>query len=177
MNKSLENKIKELKGQFDIEMPNVGHFERFKEKLDVAQKPKSTIWKPLAIAASLLLLLSFSWNYLSEKERQELKEVSPKMAETQAYFTSVLSQELKAIDKVKNLENKKIIDDGMAQLKILENDYLSLTIQLQVSNEDSRIIFAMIDNFQKRIEVLKSVLNQINITKQTKNNSYENKFI
>lgn len=177
MNKSLENKFKELQEQFDVEVPNLGHFERFQAKLNIEQKPKLNYWKLLAIAASFLLLVSFSWTYLSDKQSLELKEVSPEMAETQAYFTSVINQELKAIGKATNLDNKKIIEDGLAQLKILENDYLKLTIQLQESNEDSRIIFAMIDNYQKRIEVLKSVLNQINIIKQTKNNNHENTFI
>ncbi len=177
MNKSLRNKFKELQGQFDVEEPNLGHFERFQAKLNIEKNPKSNYWKLLAIAACFLLLVSFSWTYLSDKHRIELREVSPEMAETQVYFISVINQELKAIEKVNNLENKKVIEDGMAQLKILENDYLKLTIQLRESNEDSRIIFAMIDNFQKRIEVLKAVLNQINIIKQTKNNNHENTFI
>lgn len=177
MNKSLEDKFKELQGQFDVEMPNLGHFERFQAKLNIEQKPKSNYWKPLAIAASFLLLLSFSLTYLSAKNSLELKEVSPKMAETQAYFTSVIRQTLKEIGKVESPDNKKIIDDGMSQLKNLETDYQHLMVQLEESDEDSRIIFAMIDNYQKRIAILKSILIQINIKKQSKNNNHENTFV
>jgi len=176
-NTSLDKKFKELGGQFDVEMPNVGHFDRFEARLKGVEKKKFNLWKPLAIAASLLLLISFAWPYLKAENTIDLKDVSPQMQETQSYFVSVIDQELKEIGNLETPKNKKIIDDALFQIKKLESDYKKLTIQLKESNEDKRIIYAMIDNYQKRIEILKSVLTQIHAIKQSKYNSNENTII
>ena len=177
MSTSLENRFKDLEGQFDVEMPSEGHFERFEARLKGVEKKKLNLWKPLAIAASLLLLISFAWPYLSADNAIDLKDVSPQMEETQSYFVSVINQELKEIGKLESTKNKKVIDDALIQIKKLENDYNKLTVQLKESNEDKRVIFAMIDNYQKRIEILKSVLNQINAIEQSKYNTHENTII
>jgi len=177
MNTSLENRLKELEGQFDTKEPNVGHFDRFEARLKLEKKKTFNLWKPLAIAASLLLLVSFAWPFLNSNNSLDLKDVSPKMEDTQSYFVSVIDQELKKIEGLENATNKKIITDALSQIKTLENDYKKLTVQLKESNEDKRVIFAMIDNYQKRIEILKSVLNQINTIKQSKYNTHENKLI
>jgi len=177
MNTSLENRFKDLKGQFDTKEPSIGHFDRFEARLKGVEKKKLNLWKPLAIAASLLLLISFAWPYLNAKNTIDLKDVSPQMEETQSYFVSVINQELKEIGKLESTKNKKVIDDALIQIKKLENDYNKLTVQLKESNEDKRVIFAMIDNYQKRIEILKSVLNQINTIEQSKYNTHENTII
>jgi len=173
MKKSLDSRFKELQGQFDVKTPDLKHFERFENRLNVKVKKSFNFWKPLAIAASFLLLISFAWPYISSNTL-DLKDVSPQMKETQSYFVSVISSELKKIDNLETDDNKKIIGDAMTQIKILENDYNKLTIQLKESDENNRIIYAMIDNYQKRIAILKSVLTRI---KETKNINHENTII
>jgi len=177
MNTSLKNRLKELEGQFDTKEPNLGHFDRFEARLKSPKKKTFNLWKPLAIAASLLLLVSFAWPYLNSNNSLDLKDVSPQMEDTQSYFVSVINQELKTISAFENSDNKKIISDALAQIKNLEIDYKKLTIQLKESNEDKRIIYAMIDNYQKRIYILKSVLEQLNTLKQSNYNTHENKII
>jgi len=174
---SLEKRFKELQEQFDVEIPSEGHFERFQSRLNKVHKPTFNYWKPLAIAASLLLLISFAWPFLNNNNALDLEDVSPKMEETQSYFVSVINQELKKVGKLETNKNKKVIDDALSQIKKLENDYKKLTIALKESNRDKRIIYAMINNYQKRIEILKSLLKQINSIKQSKYNSNENKHI
>jgi len=174
MNKSLHNKFKELQGQFDVHTPDIGHFDKFETLL--SKNKTYNFWKPLAIAASLLLLVSFGWSFMFGNSL-DLKDVSPKMADTQTYFTSVINQELKELGKVESNDNKKIISDAMAQINLLETDYNKLKVQLKESDENNRIIYAMINNYQKRIAILKTVLNQINNIKQSKNINHENKII
>jgi len=176
MKKSLGNRFKELQGQFDINEPQIGHFKRFEARLSQNKKSKFNFRKPLAIAASLLLLISFGWPYIFGNSL-DLKDVSPKMATTQAYFTSVINQELKIIDKKTTANNKKIISDALHQIKLLESAYKKLGVQLKESDENNRIIYAMINNYQKRIAILKSVLTRINKIKETKNINHENTII
>jgi len=75
---------------------------------------------------------------------------------------------LQPLKKKEILTTEKIIDDGLQQLNKLEKQYETLTFELKESTEDKRIIYAMISNFQQRIEILQSLLIQIEDVKQLK---------
>jgi len=168
MKDNLENKFKELANQFDIEEPAIGHFGRFEARLAKEKKqPKEIKWNPatwrwLAVAASVLLLIGFWFgSSTTNTVGMELAEVSPEMEETQSFFMATIQKEVDKIDVQRDDTNTKIIDDAFAQLKILEQKYEEMTIALEDTSEDKRIIFAMITNFQQRIEVLQNLLEQL----------------
>lgn len=172
---------------FDISEPTIGHFDRFEKRLQqpIESKPsKSTNWKWVSVAASIALLFglwfgqsntSSLWSgQLNANKGLELADVSPKMKETQEYFTALIRIEIEKVNTERSDENKKIIDDAFIQLDKLEKHYSELTIELRSSNEDKRVIFAMISNFQQRAEVLQHLLEQIENNKQLKSTTYEN---
>ena len=177
MKDNLENKFKALAGQFDTEEPKLGHFDRFEVRLARLPVKKKTwnpnTWKWLAIAASIALLISVGIGNYPTKQGLELADVSPKMEETQNFFVSTIQNEVKQINLKRNDNNKKVIDDAMIQLKKLENNYELLTVELEATNKDNRIIYAMISNFQQRIEVLKYLLVQLDEIEQLKNTQNE----
>lgn len=181
MKDKLEQKFEELKGQFDTEEPRLGHFNRFEVKL-TRKTTKQPIWNPvtwkwLAIAASIALVFAVGLGNYTPKKGLELADVSPKMEETQSFFISTIQNEIETINLKRNAGNKQIIDDAFAQLTILEDNYNKLTVELDVSNKDKRIIYAMISNFQQRIEVLQNLLQQLDELQQLKNNVNDEKII
>jgi septal ring factor EnvC (AmiA/AmiB activator) len=181
MKDKLEQRFKELDGQFDIEEPKLGHFDRFEVKLarQKTQKPKwnPNTWKWLAIAASISLLFTLGLGNYSNKQGLELADVSPKMEETQSFFVSTIQQEIENINLKRNADNQQIIDDAFKQLNKLEENYKKLTVELDDSDKDKRIIYAMISNFQQRIEILQSLLQQLDELQQLKNNINDEKII
>ncbi|RXP57618.1 hypothetical protein EC396_06590 [Lutibacter sp. HS1-25] len=179
MKDHLENKFKTLENQFDIEEPDFGHFDRFEAKLNNTKpKTRNNIIKliiTIAVAASVVLFVGI-WigkNQNSQKGMQ-LASVSSEMKETQSYFVTVIEKELYTIDNERNKDTEKLISDGLNQLTKLEIAYNKLTLELKESTEDKRIIFAMISNFQQRIDVLQSLLLQIETVKKLKNQHNEN---
>ena len=175
----LEEKFLELKGQFDTEEPEIGHFSRFEERLgkQTSEKPKwnPNTWKWIAVAASIALVFSIGFgNFTTEPNRLELAAVSPEMEETQSFFVSTIQEELKQIDLKRNEDNKQVIDDALVQLDVLEKEYEQLTVDLKTSNKDNRIIYAMIANFQQRIDVLQFLLKQLDEIEQLKTAKNEN---
>ena len=64
--------------------------------------------------------------------------------------------------------------DSEKMAKILEEDYEALRLDLTESGDDKRVIYAMITNFQNRIDLLQNVLEKIEEIKQLKQNSDEN---
>ncbi|MBT8384758.1 MAG: hypothetical protein KJO83_03500 [Bacteroidia bacterium] len=181
MKDKLEQRFQELKGQFDTEEPSVGHFNRFESKLnnefDRRTKWNPTSWAWLAIAASVALLIGIWFGGYSAKQGLELADVSPQMEETQNFFVSTIKQEIENINLKRTEDNQQIIDDAFKQLNKLEENYHLLTIELEKSNEDKRIIYAMISNYQQRIEVLQTLLQQLDEIQQIKTISDEETII
>lgn len=155
---------------FDTAEPSLGHFNRFEKRLanqKTIYKPKK--WKWYIMAASFALLFTFWFASNTQNEPLQLADVSPEMAETQSYFTSVIKSEIEKINIQKTPQNKKLIDDAFIRLKNLETQYTTLSAELSESGSDKRVIFAMISNFQQRIEVLQDLLEQLEEIKQFKN--------
>ncbi|GAB2772334.1 DUF4179 domain-containing protein [Salinimicrobium soli] len=170
---------------FDVAEPAAGHEGRFRDKLKEHKKEKTnhsgviSLWLPImSVAASLLvafLLFQGLGNPFSSE--QELANVSPEMKQTQNFYASVIKTELENLEEMKTPETEAVINDALQQLDILEKDYEKLKKDLNKSGQDQRVIYAMITNFQKRIDLLKSVLEKVNTIKTLKNTPHENNII
>lgn len=170
MQDNVEKIFKKLENQFDVNEPNAGHFSRFEAKLNKGKKPNILLklWPIIAIAASVILIFGVWLGSSFSTQGMELAKVSSEMGETQNYFVATIEKELATIEKERNPDTEQIINDGLQQLNKLEKEYQALTLELKESTEDKRIIYAMIANFQQRIEVLQSLLTQIEDVKQLK---------
>ncbi len=182
---NLNTVFENLEGQFDLEVPNNGHQNRFLEKLNNQQgvvkltetKSKSVIslWKPfIGIAASIALIISVFAGVQGELDSKDLASISPEMAETQDFFTTAIATELEKLNSEESPEYQELIVDTMFQIKLLEENYEQLKIDLNDSGDDKRVIFAMISNFQDRIDLLQNVIEQIDNLKNDKNEQNEN---
>jgi hypothetical protein len=160
---------------FDLEEPNFGHLERFQQRLNNQdiKKKKIISFKWMSIAASIILMVGF-WLGSNHTEQQLLlADVSPQMQEAESFFVSTIKQELKEIEKVRNPKTERVIEDALNQLEVLEDKYKDLVNALNKSNDDRRVVYAMISNYQSRIEVLQGVLALINQINNPKENQDE----
>ncbi len=168
MKDTMEDFFKNNREEFDLTEPNIGHFERFKaklEKIDETPKKKGGApWYILAVAASVLLFFGYwmgNYNQNAVNKGLELAEVSPEMEETQNFYLATIQTEVEEIRTKKTTANQKIIDDAFIQLEILETNYRKLTLELKESNADKRVIYAMITNFQTRLQILQNLMDQL----------------
>jgi hypothetical protein len=161
----LEKTFKKLQNDFDLAEPSIGHFDRFEAKLKGKDKGstnnKSISWYWLAIAASVILFVGVWFGNNNAQGSMELGELSPKMEETQNFYLATIQKEIKFIEGQKNPQNQRIIDDAFTQLTKLELDHQKLSEELKESNEDKRVIYAVIANFQMQIEVLQNLVEQL----------------
>lgn len=173
MKKDLENTFREIQEDFDFAEPDMGHFDRFEAKLKGEKKTKKnnrTSWLWLSVAAMVFLAFGFMLGNLNQKKGLELADVSSQMEETQNFYLASIQKEIEVVKLQQTPENQKIIEDSFIQLEILEQKYEQLTFELKESNEDKRVIFAMISNFQTRIQVLKNLLDQLEKFEKTEDN-------
>ena len=178
---TIDNLFERLNSTFDVESPSKGHKNRFLDKLDnqdqtlvINKAVKTNYWKPMmAIAASIIICVSLFTVTQQEPVIKDLASVSPELSETQDFFTATIAKELATLNSERSPETKVLIDDAMKQLNILETNYETLKVDLTESGDDKRVIYAMISNFQTRIEILQNVLKNIEDVKQLKQNQNE----
>lgn len=177
MKDNLEHIFKEFENKFDVEEPTIGHFNRFEKKLNSTSSNKPFIKRffiNIAIAASIILFVGISiGKSINSNIGFELAQVSSEMEETQSFFLTTIENNLEAIENERNNDTEILINDALNQLQKLEKQYKKLSLELKESTEDKRIIYSMISNFQQRIELLQTLLQQIENVKQLKLQSDE----
>lgn len=179
----LDTLFNDFQTDFDVEVPTENHEKRFLAKLNKQSEriaPTSKVrklWLPIiGMAASIVLLVSLAIGSGSHTNITGLASVSPEMAKTESFFTATISAELKKLETSSNSETRLLIKDAMVQLNRLEVEYKILINDLSESGQDQRVIYAMISNFQNRIEVLENTLKQIDHVKELNNNLSEKTF-
>jgi hypothetical protein len=183
MSDNLDTLFKNLSNEFDLAEPKSGHQQRFLDKLknqdekvvSLTKSKNTRFLKPLmGIAASIALIISVFMSLQNNDMERDLASVSPEMATTQTFFTNAIADELLKIETEASPETQKLVEDAMKQMNILETNYTKLKQDLIDSGDDKRVIFAMITNFQNRIDLLQNVLQQIEEVKQLNNTRHEN---
>ena len=99
MDQKIDKLFKKHKGQFDIETPDAGHFDRFERKLNANSQPTTRkrlkLYSIVAIAASVVLLGGVRLGtYISNNPGMELAQISTEMADTQDFFGSTNPKEV-----------------------------------------------------------------------------------
>ena len=137
MNDTIEQLFKNLDHQFDVETPTLGHQQRFMDKLNASKTDlkvtsnKSSYWKPLlAVAASIALILTITFNLKPDTADKDLASISPELAETQSFFASTITFELNKLNTEKSPETEQLVNDALLRLGQLEKEYKTSKIKL-----------------------------------------------
>ncbi len=164
---------------FDIKEPSEAHFERFQKKLEATKKKplkKRWLWVKYASSIAAVLLLSLVF-YLPTQEHSEnqqcLSAMSPKMYELQMYFKANIQKRLQKIQKEKDSSVQIIVRDAVLELEKLEQVQKKICFDLSNTNQNKRVMTAMIFNYQSQINFLDDVYAQIENVKKIKSESYE----
>lgn len=172
---NLDDLFSRLQNDFDFEDPSMGHQERFLEKLNNAQgvaslPQKRTWWKPLSIAASIALVCVLGLQVFNNQPsiKEQVVEIAPEASETEFYFASLIEEQVQLLKEEKSPETAKLVDDTLAKLQELEEDYERLERELVNGGNSKLILNAMITNFQIRIDLLEEVLANVETIKNLK---------
>ncbi|MGJ8745123.1 hypothetical protein [Polaribacter sp.] len=166
----MEDKLHQFfsENDFDFQTPNAGHIKRFERRLNQTQKQNNISWKWLSVAASVVLIFGFWLGSNHQKRQLDLADISPKMEEVQSYFVSTIYQEIKTLEKNRNLDTENIIEHALEELEELEDNYQVFVKDLNKNGNQKRIISAMIKNYQRRLDVLENTLQLIEKIKEPK---------
>jgi hypothetical protein len=181
--KNIEDIIRNNKDFFDGAEPSEGHLERFNRKLEImfgAKTIKRSIVPYLLRAAVVTLLLTLSslwtWDHFirSDRNRMTLGDVSPEYKEVENYYVhqvNLMESEIGNIDLKNNPEQKQIL---FTEMKSMDSVYIQLQKELKANPDDERIINAMIEHYQTKMDVMNYILNQLKAIRNENQNNSEN---
>jgi hypothetical protein len=184
--KTIEEIIRDNKDFFEESEPSNGHFERFNRKLEVrfqAITPKRSIVPYLLRAAVVTLLVTLSslwtWDHFIRpgNSRMTLGQVSPQYKEVENYYihqVNMMEGEIVNVDLKNNPEQKAML---MIEMKSMDSVYVSLQKELKANPDDERIINAMIEHYQTKLEIMTYMVNQLKTIRNDNQNSTENEKI
>ena len=164
----LEKIFRENRDQFDYAEPDAGHFDRFRNKLESKRKGKKE-WLTYLKAASIVLLIVMSalWTYdnlfsrLDLTEGTSLGEISPEYKEAEIYYTKMVESKYDEIEHYVfpgDTTQKEILKKELSDMDIM---YKNLEKELQVNPKDERVIHAMIEHYELKIDVMNQILDQL----------------
>lgn len=181
--KTIEEIIRDNKDFFEETEPSNGHFERFNRKLEVrfqANTPKRSIVPYLLRAAVVTLLVTLSslwtWDHFIRpgSSRMTLGQVSPQYKEVENYYihqVNLMEGEIVTIDLKNNPEQKELL---LIEMKSMDSVYVSLQKELKANPDDERIINAMIEHYQTKLEIMTYIVNQLKTIRNDNQNNTEN---
>ena len=177
-NRNLEELFNRLDGQWDTHEPQLGHQERFLDRLNGKKKSKGKglLYKiAMPAAAAVLILIGITIGYTPESAGGDAiaANLSPRTAQTQQYFSSIIQKELAKVENENSPETKKLVQDALVHMQELEADYEKITHELAEKGENKQLIHAMITNLQTRISFLEDVLTKIENIKKIKESYHE----
>ncbi|MGB5394108.1 MAG: hypothetical protein WBN16_07650 [Lutimonas sp.] len=151
----------------------------FEQKLDRAFHQKD-LFKPLLIAASMLLFFGLGlYNFSSTDEKQvkphvsdyvSVGDFSPELKKLENYYITAINYQLANLNVDES--GKEILAEYLKKLNELTQSYKLLSQKLQKDEIDEALINALIDNLQMRLGLMLELKNELK-----KINSNENKTV
>ena len=181
--KTIEDIIRNNGDLFGDREPSEGHLERFSVKLEIRSQSganRRSIVPYLLRAAAVTLLVTLSslwtWDHFIRpgSSRMTLGQVSPQYKEVESYYlhqVNMMEGEIVNVDLKNNPEQKELL---IKEMKSMDSVYVSLQKELKVNPNDERIINAMIEHYQTKLEVMTYIVNQLKTMRNDNNNKTEN---
>jgi hypothetical protein len=181
--KTIEEIIRSNRGVWEDREPAEGHFERFSVKLELrrqARTVKRSIVPYLLKAAVVTLLVTLSslwtWDHFirTGSSRMTLGQVSPQYREVENYYihqVGLMEDEIVNTNVQNNPEQKQVL---ISELKSMDSVYVSLQKELKANPDDERIISAMIEHYQTKLEVMTYIVDQLKSIQENNTNKEDN---
>lgn len=177
MNDELERLILNNRHFLQDEEPLDGHFERFEARLQKKSETKQgfNFRLYLRIAAMVvfaLLLVNQARIYLypEKKETLSLGSISPEYREVEFYYTNAIQLGIKQWE---NLKREGLVSESENQMMQKEQEdfdlmYQKLQNDLKANPDDERVINAMLEYYQSRMNIINLIINKLQEIKQQK---------
>jgi len=164
---SLKKYIRKNRDSFDEKEPLEGHFDRFRKKMENRKPTRKVnlfmVGAAAAIAGLILtgsLSLIYNNSALSNYNKNELSlsNISPELKEVESYYQSQINVRYNQINTLKEKSSPEVKAEINKTFSDMDLGYYILKKDLSQSPKQERIVSAMIEQYQARIEMLDQIL-------------------
>jgi hypothetical protein len=131
-----------------------------------------------AAVVTLLVTLSSLWTWdhflRTDRNRMALGDVSPEYREVENYYVhqvNLMENEIVNIDVNGKPEQKELLKKEM---RSMDSVYVQLQKELKANPNDERIINAMIEHYQTKVDVMNYILDQLRAIRNENQNKPNN---
>lgn len=171
----LEKYIIENRTNLDLEEPKQGHSGRFQKKLggNDTKMRKLNIRHALQIAASIAIILASGVVIVKSSKGGGKIAATPQaqeFMEAKTYYTGMVNDkysELSGFDFSSEQEKDLLLEE----LKTMDTYYKELQQQLSANPGDERIMSALIQHYQMKLDVMEQIIQQLKQINSIKNNN------
>lgn len=162
---NLEKFILDNRASFDDAMPGLHVWANIDRQLEIKPLRRIVWMKRLRLAAAVALLLTaggIMGAYLANSSRQvkSLADISPEHAEMERYFKTQVRNKM---TQLASLRQDTYVQTDIQELDALY-EQLSQELRTAPQGAEEKIIQAMINNYQTKIDILEQVLDKVQTT-------------
>lgn len=177
----LDKKIIENRHEFEEEPP-MGHLDRFAERLRQAEsKRKGWQLTPFLKIASVLVIILLSANlyvYLRNPKSavKEMAVAKSDLGEASFYYTNSINNGIRDLEKMANegIGSQRELVQIKNELCEMDSLFVNLQTEYKANPNDERIINAMIEYYQTKLDIVNTIKTDLEKVKQLKNKRNEN---
>ncbi|MHC1704534.1 MAG: hypothetical protein AB9846_11550 [Tenuifilaceae bacterium] len=172
---NLEKFIRANRNSFDEKEPSEGHFERFRQKLE-AQKParKVNLFMVAAAAAFAGIVLTGTLGILYNnsainklnKSELSLSVLSPELKEVEDYYLGEINEKYNEISNLSKNSSPEVETEVNKVINDMNLGYYLLRKELTNNPKQERVVNALIEQYQVRIEMLDQIMLTLQKAKQ-----------
>lgn len=162
---NLEDFVNENIDLFNTEEPLEGHFDRFKEKLEMqsSSKGKSFVLRSMKYAAAVALVVAavFIWQNINTSSVYAQSGDDEEFSEIASYYNSQIEikyEELNTITCKSGSDQKTEVNNDLSELT---ESYNELQNEFKDDPNNPMIKDALIKNYQMRLDILNMVINTL----------------
>lgn len=163
----IERIVHENQIEFDDQEPSSGHFARFENILQKKQvkNERSYIFKIAAAVAFLIVsssALMYTYMHLkvNSKPHVLITQDVIEFGETEAFYKTQVKLGMDQIEKLQ-LPEKQQKETILSELTAMDENYKQLKLELDSNPADERVIHAIIDHYQVKIEAINQIINSV----------------
>ena len=120
-------------------------------------------------AASLILLVGIGIGMLfSDISNSDFTTDATELLEIDVYYENLFAQQVKILQDSPELTDEEK-EEFLQFIFEMEDEYKSLLKELEAELDNEKVLGAIVDHYQKGIEIVQSLLNRINESKIDKN--------
>jgi hypothetical protein len=177
----LDKIIIENRHEFEDEPP-IGHLDRFAERLRQAEsKRKSWQFSPFLKIASILVIILLSANlyFYLRNPKSEVKEIAATksdLGEASFYYTNSINNGIRDLEKMasEGIGSQKELVQIKHELSEMDSLFVNLQTEYKANPNDERIINAMIEYYQTKLDIVNTIKTDLENVKHLKSKKHEN---